>query len=199
MRANCRLKERAKIMLCTYCKKNPATIQMQQLGNSGINISICQECILKMLPPNFASSFEGMLNDFTGQPGAFQLPMLNIPINIPANMIMQPAEQKQNTSEALGVSLKCTCCGLMKEELDKTAKFGCDVCYDIFSDFIENFLKKSHGTIKHTGKLPRRKGADIQLEQRTSNLRSLLKSAIEAENYEEAARLRDEIRAMEVS
>ena len=52
---------------------------------------------------------------------------------------------------------------------------------------------------RHEGKIPKRLGTEIFFKRQTDDLREQLKKAIEEENFEEAARLRDEIRALEVT
>lgn len=80
---------------------------------------------------------------------------------------------------------KCASCGLRWTEFRKTGFLGCPACYDSFSGPLKGVLQEMQGSSRHGGKRPARSQAD---------LKSKLDAALKAENYEEAARLRDRIR-----
>jgi protein arginine kinase activator len=82
-------------------------------------------------------------------------------------------------------------------------RFGCSECYEAFRKQIDPLLKRIHGTNRHIGKVPLSTGPAGPVPEEKKNLqdikslKSLLEKAIQSENFEEAARLRDSIRDME--
>ena len=90
---------------------------------------------------------------------------------------------------------KCASCGLTYDEFRKLGRFGCSECYSSFRDYLVTLLKKIHGSNQHLGKAP--PGSVIkQIDMKTDTLEELkerLQKAIKAENFEEAARIRDKI------
>lgn len=72
----------------------------------------------------------------------------------------------------------------------KTGRFACPDCYSAFSDSVESILKKVHKTSQHKGDMS-------SVPSKLDKLKLQLRDAIESENFEKAAQLRDEIRAME--
>jgi protein arginine kinase activator len=96
----------------------------------------------------------------------------------------------------LATQAKCPDCGITFEEFKTKGRFGCPRDYEVFKDSIGPLLEKIHGTRRHTGRLPRGAGEGSRGD-RLLRLRRDLQNAVGAENYEEAARLRDEIRRVE--
>ena len=116
-------------------------------------------------------------------------------------------------------NLVCPECGMTYNEFIKFGSFGCPSCYQTFHFLLDGYLKKIQGNQAHTGKVPVYSGETVQLPQMPDHaaagpetadgeisftvdedsteaeLRAALKRAIAREEYEEAARLRDLIRA----
>jgi len=93
----------------------------------------------------------------------------------------------------------CPKCTMTYEDFKTSGKLGCATCYLSFARPVEALLKNVHGSTRHEGKYPQRSGAKIKQQLYVEELRANLKNAIAEENFEEAARLRDEIRNLEVS
>jgi len=96
------------------------------------------------------------------------------------------------------VSLKCSSCGLSYSDFKKIGRLGCGSCYTAFKKYLGPLLKRIHGSNIHLGKSPielpktaARKKPDPQ------ELRARLQKAIENEAFEEAAKLRDQIKELE--
>lgn len=85
--------------------------------------------------------------------------------------------------------IKCGDCGMTFSEFNKHLRFGCAHDYDLFN--AESVLKQIHGTTKHVGKTPKPDYKQIRTE-----LQSKLDDAVKIEDYEAAAKLRDQIRAL---
>lgn len=99
------------------------------------------------------------------------------------------------TREKTAADVVCPCCKMSLAEFTRKGRMGCGKCYEVFRPYAKNMLQKIHGTSKHITKQ-----APIKEEKSISELdilREKLKDAINAENFEEAAVLRDEIRKKE--
>ena len=82
-------------------------------------------------------------------------------------------------------------------DLKKVRRFGCGDCYRTFRDEVGQMIRGMHKGGTHCGKVPDGLMEIHQRNMRLEDLRSRLESAVKAENYEEAAGLRDEIRQLE--
>lgn len=177
-------------MLCDNCNKNEATIHYTEVIN-GVKKErhLCSECMQELeynidgeFP--FSKLIRGILSAHLGKAGQEAEPMLQ---------------------------LRCNKCGMTYNEFARIGKFGCSECYSVFGPLIVDNIKKIQGSSMHTGKKyrnPEEKENNVLLERQTGNtaekgmtdsekiakLDEALKSAIKIEDYEEAARLRDEIR-----
>lgn len=94
-------------------------------------------------------------------------------------------------------TLVCTDCGLSYPEFKKNPRFGCVKCFDTFSGMLPNMIKDIQGAVAHTGKIPKRGGESLMKKKQISDKRAELSKAIAEENFELAAKLRDEIKALE--
>ncbi len=96
------------------------------------------------------------------------------------------------------VDVRCPHCGLTYEEFRKFGRLGCSVCYETFKEQLSTLLKKIHGANHHVGKSPLRM-ADGEREKIVTlqELKTELQQAIQVEDFERAAELRDRIRQLE--
>lgn len=92
----------------------------------------------------------------------------------------------------------CPSCGFTIEDLKRIRRMGCSACYQTFREEIELVVRGMHKGGVHIGKVPTGLVEKQVLHQRLEDCREQLKLAIDAENYELAAVLRDEIRKLEV-
>lgn len=96
-------------------------------------------------------------------------------------------------------TLTCDCCGSSFNDIVNSGKCGCAQCYTTFYDMLLPYLKRAqYGGFNHKGKLPHK--LDVQFKtsiEKVDELRELLKEYIEAERYEEAAIVRDQIKDLE--
>jgi protein arginine kinase activator len=75
----------------------------------------------------------------------------------------------------------------------KSGRVGCPECYDLFREFLEPLLKRVHGVLQHRGLAPGSLSENARRREERMRLREDLRHAIEAEDYETAARLRDRL------
>lgn len=93
--------------------------------------------------------------------------------------------------------LRCPECGLTLKDFRNTGRLGCPNDYQHFREQLQPLLESIHGDLKHVGKMPARQHEARQVRQEIARLRRELQELINAERYEEAARLRDRIRELE--
>lgn len=93
--------------------------------------------------------------------------------------------------------LSCPRCGLTLQEFSEEGKFGCLDCYQAFSDQVPSLLKRIHGHTRHTGKIPKRGGGALRIKSQLDELHSKMDQAVQEQNFELAAQLRDEIKRLE--
>jgi protein arginine kinase activator len=160
-------------MLCDDCLKNTATIHMTTFVNGQVKTThLCAQCAAKRNKPAVVPGFS--FND-----------------------LLSAFYENEKTEE-----IACGMCGMTLSSFQKTGKLGCAQCYKTFEPSILPVLKGIHMNEKHTGKRPGQKVTidvekESKLESRKRELKGELKAAISAENFEEAARLRDEIALLE--
>jgi len=147
---------------------------MQQfIGGKKKEIHLCQDCSIKIeMPISFENIFQGFLNS---------------------------VQSMQNNRPAKPPASPCLRCRMTYEQFKAQGKLGCDACYLAFAKEVEALFKNVQGSMRHVGKLPKRMGARIRSRREADELRSQLKAAVEVENYEEAARLRDTLRDLEAA
>ncbi len=166
-------------MLCERCQKKEATVYLTQIiNNQKTTLNLCEDCardpqILGL--PSF--DFHKLLSGFLGQP---------LMVN-PENETEFPHNQ----------SLTCPNCGLTESMFSQKGLLGCSKCFEVFQDNLEGVFRKIYGTAKHTGKVPQRTGGIVRLQHELSQLKHKMKVAIAKEAFEEAAKLRDQIKVLE--
>lgn len=94
----------------------------------------------------------------------------------------------------------CATCGLAYSEFRSRGRLGCPQCYEVFRTALEPLLEKIHGKCQHVGKTPGGPAAaDRSREKHVVALRRQLNAAVKDENYELAARLRDDLKRAEAA
>lgn len=91
----------------------------------------------------------------------------------------------------------CPSCKTTWRELASRGRPGCPQCYLTFGEELEPTLRSMHGNTTHTGRAPAKASEKRERESRLAALRREMSEAIASENFERAATLRDEIRALE--
>ena len=99
--------------------------------------------------------------------------------------------------EQASPDLDCPNCGFSHADFKKTGRLGCSECYETFSEPMEAMLKQMHKGTQHVGKVPKALRAQMDISRKHDTLAAQLQRAIETENYEEAARLRDQMKELE--
>jgi protein arginine kinase activator len=75
-------------------------------------------------------------------------------------------------------------------------RLGCSQCYEFFQQQLIPLLRSIHGNTRHVGKIPQRFARQVSLRRKARGLQDELELAIQLEQFERAAELRDEIRKL---
>jgi protein arginine kinase activator len=177
-------------MLCENCGENEANVKYTQIIN-GVKkqMVLCDKCSKELgisnMDFNMPINLSSFLGEFFGD-----------------NEVSLPGFVKDNT-------LKCEECGMTYDEFIKAGKFGCANCYDTFSSRINPILKNLQGETTHIGRktkvtkntLDKEEIIKSEKEDKQKSeldiLKEDLKKAIKEERYEDAAKIRDEIKKIE--
>ncbi len=166
-------------MDCENCGAAPAVIHLTQVVNNQMSsLHLCEECAAAKgletpdAPAGSAFALQEFLADMGGAP--------TTPRSEPT------------------VEEKCGFCGLTFKRFRALGRLGCPHCYVAFEGHLRQLLGRIHNSTQHVGKvyLPPDPTAS-QLERRLEGLRGQLRRAVDAEDFERAAGLRDEIRQLE--
>jgi protein arginine kinase activator len=159
-------------MLCCICKEREATVHLTQIAGAKMQkVDLCEEC----------AKTKGV-NDPTG----FSL----------ADLLMGLGASQELAQTSGGQELKCARCGFTQADFKKTGRLGCPECYKTFGEGLDGLLKSMHKGTHHVGKVPESLRQTRELSDRLMSLHKKLAAAIEQEDFENAARLRDEIKKM---
>ena len=94
-------------------------------------------------------------------------------------------------------SKRCPQCGITYDEFNRVGKFGCDTCYETFASEIKPLLQRLQGSSEYEGSVPSHGHNVFKAKYELKSLRHQLDSAIQTENFEDAAILRDKIKELE--
>ncbi len=160
---------------CMKCGK-PATTHLAHVSAEGDQaaLHLCTACAEK--------------HKFIDQPGA--------QINIPTILKALIGANIGAWSDELA-SLKCPASGIKYMEFRAAGRLGCPHDYALFRSGLEGLLKKIHRASKHAGKKPKRHAETLEGHGETLQLRKALREAVDKEDYERAATLRDQIKRKE--
>lgn len=155
-------------MLCEFCKTQEATVHLTQVIDGSIKkLHLCEACSKK----------QGF--DLQG------------PISI--TDILLGMGGKREEASAPATERSCPRCHMRRTDFKKSGRFGCAECYATFADDLPPLLKAMHRSDHHIGKVPAAESVRIDAMNRLNRLQADLEKAIADEQYEAAARIRDEI------
>ncbi len=92
--------------------------------------------------------------------------------------------------------LECPACGFAQADFKKSGRLGCSDCYATFAEPLEGMLKQMHKGTQHVGKVPKAMRQEMDFTKQQQQLENQLAKAIQAEDYEQAAQLRDQLREL---
>ncbi len=163
-------------MLCQDCKKKEATVHLTQIiNNKKIELNLCRECAEKR---GFHSPLEG---------ASFPLAEFLASI-LDQSLKKVPTRLKES---------KCSVCKIGYSDFVKAGRLGCGNCYKVFREELKDLLRKIHGSDQHRGKAPAALEDVMKPIKDQRRLQEQLRKAVESEDFEKAAKLRDKIKALD--
>lgn len=170
-------------MLCEDCLKNEATLHFTKIINGQKKeMHLCDECAREKgdhIPGSTGYSIHELLSGL---------------------LHGDPFDQKSphTANRAREKPLVCPECGLSYQHFINKGRFGCAHCYETFSLKLDPIFRRVHGgNVRHHGKVPKRAGGKMQLKRQIQHLRNQMEIHVEREEFEEAAKIRDQIREIE--
>ena len=187
------------IILCDVCQSRDAEVFLTQIVEGKMQkVNLCKEC-----------SKDRGVDDPTGFALTELLAGLGTstetePDKAAAHAQPQPPLIGEQIGSSSGPSMaltttsatKCPVCGFSQADFKKTGRLGCSTCYLTFSDSLGNLLKAMHKGTNHTGKMPANMARRREIAEKLKAMQEELKKAVESENYESAATLRDQIKKL---
>ncbi len=156
-------------MLCDRCKQNNATVHITRIFNGMMR----EEHLCAQ-----CATAEGKV--FHGTPSIGWQHLFG--------GFTQPSQDKC-----------CSECGMSYRDFRQKGKMGCPQCYREFAAQVPALLQGIHGCSNHIGKIPARGQKALLADRELSNMKKKLADLVDQEKFEEAAKLRDEIKAAEVA
>ena len=172
-------------MLCDGCHENEAVVFYTEIINGEKKeLHLCEAC---------AAKETGMDHSFVSLTDTSFL----------ANLLASVLGKRQETDDEENLkktNLVCPSCHMTYNEFLKYGTFGCPDCYKTFNFVLDGYLKKIQGNCEHTGNAEMKDveqdiAFTVDAGSTEEELRAALKRAVAKEEYEEAARIRDIIRA----
>lgn len=160
-------------MLCDICGKNEATVHLTEIINEKMTKShLCEEC---------AKDKGAEMEEHFGL----------------SDLLAGLADLGANIEPDMMETIKCPTCGFTYSNFKKVGRLGCGNCYDAFKGQLSPLLRRIHGADRHVGKIPLRIGKTVKDTRTLQELKIKMEKAIQSEDFEEAAKLRDKIRELE--
>ena len=163
--------------VCDSCGGPGAIVHLTQVVNNETKTShLCQQCAAEK-----------------GLQSSFSSPNLLL-----TNFLAKVGGEEDLSSGTLREDLVCPFCGLSTVDFKEVGRLGCPQCYPTFEAYLRGLLRRIHGGTQHVGKVYLPPDPSVsERGRRLEALRRKLERAINTEDFERAAELRDQIRNME--
>jgi len=161
-------------MVCDNCHERDAVVNLTTIENNAVRqLHLCEQCAAERGVETSVSVPKHPLGEFL------------------------QAVQQQSVPASADAG-KCAFCGLTMKDFRATGRMGCARCYSTFEPSMRELLRRVHGSTRHIGRTYRAP-LDEVLESASvlGELREKLRRAIEQEQFEVAAQLRDRIKVLE--
>ncbi len=164
-------------MSCDQCHEREAVIHLTQIVNEQVTtLHLCERCAAEKGVESPGAVTKTPLGSFLAAMGK----------NLPET------EQVAEGGES------CPRCGASLQDFRESGRLGCSDCYNAFEAPLRELLRRLHGSTHHVGeRYAEHDGATGESGVKTAELREQLRLAVETENFELAAELRDRLRVME--
>jgi protein arginine kinase activator len=160
---------------CKICGVRPATIHYTEIVNEKmVTLDLCAECAEEKGIEVKKATAHGL-----------------------GDLVAELIDGTVQDDTARIGRVRCPECGYDYSDFRNIGRFGCPECYRSFEAQLNPLLRHVHGSTQHAGKTPVRLGSKTASRQKILRLKEELGRAIESEDYERAAELRDKIRGLD--
>jgi protein arginine kinase activator len=163
-------------MRCDNCKKREHVIELTQVEHdTKVTLHLCEQCAQEKGIDTGSAILKTPLGTFLSALG--KEATLPVPVD----------------------GLQCASCGATLKDVRDNGRLGCSQCYQLFEVHLRDLLRRLHGSSVHMGERYAPPGGSGEADPmgRLLELREKLRRAVESENFELAAELRDRIRVLE--
>ena len=161
------------MMLCNSCGKKEATVHLTEIVNDQVTkLNLCEDC---------AREKGAEMEEHFGL----------------SELLAGLTDMGTVAEPETAVLIKCPNCGMMYQNFRKLGRLGCSECYEAFKKELSPLLKRIHGSTQHYGKSPKKIAKVVKAKNDLETLKEKLQKAIQKEDFEEAAKLRDKIKESE--
>jgi protein arginine kinase activator len=170
------MKDKESKQICDECGAASPSVHLTQIVNNEMKTShLCEKCAAVKGVEGGEEPTNFPLTGFLAQ--------------------LADAPDSEDVPKSLG---PCSFCGLTFENFREAGRLGCPHCYTTYESYLRGLLRRVHGSTQHVGKvyLPPDPAAS-EVEKQVEVLRHKLQRAVDSEDFERAAGLRDKIREME--
>jgi protein arginine kinase activator len=165
-------------MNCEACGKSPATIRYAEMVDGGLTTwNLCESCARE--------------KGVTGSLTSFATPLVNVLMGLLGEVGGERPVEEEGPA--------CPQCGMSYSDFRRTGRLGCGACYEAFHEELTPLLRRIHGSTRHAGRVPASYEGESATKNELRRLRTELKRAVQSEEYERAAEIRDLIRATEAA
>ena len=163
-------------MLCQICGKNTASVHFTEIQNNKMTeMNLCEQC----------AEERGI--DTPANKQKFSI----------ADILASMVDGMSSTEEQRVGHVQCPRCGLLYSSFKETGRLGCSQCYEAFQYQLRPLLRRIHGSTRHSGKIPTRDDPGLSRARQMQRMHDELQRAIESEEFERAAEIRDLIKRLE--
>jgi protein arginine kinase activator len=166
-------------MSCDQCHEREAVIHLTQIVNEQVTtLHLCERCAAEKGVESPGGVAKTPLGTFLAAMGKGTEP----------NLVS--ARDGEN----------CPRCGGSLQDFRESGRLGCPECYRSFEAPLRDLLRRLHGSTHHMGERYADRASEPAVAnggQRAADLREQLRVAVETENFELAAELRDRLRVLE--
>lgn len=167
-------------MTCDQCREREAVVQFTQVAGGRVTtLHLCEKCAAE----KGVTTTEEVTKSAVGS-------------LVAALGVAGPAAAALRAVEG---GATCGGCGATLQDIRQTGRLGCAECYRVFDGALRDLLRRLHGATVHLGERYAAPGAvpSAARGEEVAALREQLRLAVETENFELAAELRDRLRAAE--
>lgn len=160
-------------MQCDVCAKNEATVHLTEIVNDKVTkLHLCETC---------AREKGAEMEEHFGL----------------SDLLSGLADLGSSIESRAASAVKCPNCKITYQDFKRVGRLGCSECYEAFKNELAPLLRRIHGADRHVGKVPLRIGKTVKDTKLLQDLKTKMEKAIQTEDFEEAARLRDKINDLE--